>query len=140
MWNLTPRHVDTKITKVGAEYFYAGEQIPRGDNANVVPIVPHIQPLRDATATVFNVAKNISLTSGEFAITSPLTITGPAAALSLDASGKAGSRVFNVDVTGSSNNDIFLPGVTVEENLKCRKQCHKRSHALTTAHFIYRPR
>src|SRR5262245_44602407 len=38
---------DPKITKVGAEYFYAGEQIPRGDNANVVPLVPHSQTLRD---------------------------------------------------------------------------------------------
>jgi type II secretory pathway pseudopilin PulG len=51
---------DSSITKVGAEYFYAGEQIPRGDNANVVPIVPHTQPLRDATATVFNVSTYVT--------------------------------------------------------------------------------
>ena len=46
---------DTNITKVGTEYFYAGEQIPRGDNATVVPLVPHTQTLNDATATAFKV-------------------------------------------------------------------------------------
>src|SRR5213594_753985 len=64
---------DTNITKVGTEYFYAGEQIPRGDNASVTPLVPHTQSLRDATATVFKVSTYVTyyqnkLTSNTFRV------------------------------------------------------------------------
>lgn len=72
--------IDTKITKVGSEYFYAGEQIPRGDNASVVPLVPHTQSLRDASATVFKVSTYVTyyqnkLTSNTFRVTVLVTWT-----------------------------------------------------------------
>jgi Tfp pilus assembly protein PilV len=51
---------DPQITKVGTEYFYAGEQIPRGDNASVVPLVPHTQTLKDASATSFDVSTYVT--------------------------------------------------------------------------------
>lgn len=69
---------DPNITKVGSEYFYAGEQIPRGDNATVVPLVPHIQTLSDASATPFKVSTYVTYyqnksTSNTFRVTIRVT-------------------------------------------------------------------
>src|SRR5439155_11816940 len=36
---------DPNITACGANYCYGGEQIPRGANPNVVPLVPHTQTI-----------------------------------------------------------------------------------------------
>jgi Tfp pilus assembly protein PilV len=65
---------DPNITKVGTEYFYAGEQIARGDNASIVPLVPHTQSVKDATATAFNVSTYVTYyqnntTSNTFRVT-----------------------------------------------------------------------
>jgi Tfp pilus assembly protein PilV len=51
---------DPKIVKSGTEYFFNGEQIPRGDNANVVPLVPHQQTVTSGTAAVYTISTYVT--------------------------------------------------------------------------------
>jgi CSLREA domain-containing protein len=66
--------------------------------------------------TVFATPQTITLTLGELPITDSLTITGPAATLTI--SGNNASRIFNVDDGNSASTiDVQLAGLTLTQGL-----------------------